>query len=347
MTSPAYAIEAGPEVACWFNSRARRVTPKVIEAFRHALPRARVFASGDLADARRDAEALVRDPPRLLFCGGGDGTVVVLLNLLRELGATSFPTLALLQLGTGNGWPRATGAQNWKKAIRSIGKVPLPPPTQHFDLIEVEGRLCHFAGAGWDGIILDDYRRNLEKRRAQKVGSRLSTRLHASVFGYLYSVARITVPEQTKLTWKHGRAIVELENVSGPAYRLGPRGQPEPFPPGTTLLHHGPHSVASAATEPFWGGGFKAFPYALAMPGYVNVRFYDKPALEAFLNTPRLWRGGIGLDGFSDYFVTHAKFRFSREVPFQVGGDVVGPRSELVFGVAKESVQVMRWDLLD
>ena len=345
--SAARAIDAGPDVVFWFNARARKVTPKVVEAFRRALPRARVISTGTLEDARREAEGLVRRPPALVFCGGGDGTVVVLLNLLRELGATEFPTLALLQLGTGNGWPRATGAPPWKQALRRITRVPLAAPTQHFDLIEVEGRLCHFTGVGWDGIILHDYQRNLEKRRKQRVGAKVSTRFHASVAGYLYAIARITVPEQLAMNRKHGRATVRLENLGPRAYGLSPGGHPMLLPEAQKVLHDGPHSVASAATEPFWGGGFKAFPYAMALPGHVNVRLYDRGPLEGFLNTPRLWTGGIGLPGFHDFFVSRGRFVFNREMPFQVGGDVVGPREALEFGIAKEAVQVMRWDLLD
>lgn len=340
------AIDAGPDVAFWFNARARKVTPKVIKAFRRALPRARVIATGDLDDAKREAESLVRHPPRLLLCGGGDGTVVVLLNLLRAAGVKSFPSIGLLQLGTGNGWPRATGAPHWKVAVKKVGKISLPAPTQHFDLIEVEGRLCHFTGVGWDGIILHDYQRNLDKRRKQKVGADLAYKFHASVAGYLYSIARITVPEQMAINRQQGRATVRLESLGPRAFGLSDSGNPIELPAEQKVLHQGPHSVASAATEPFWGGGFKAFPYALAMPGHVNVRLYDRPVLEGFLNTPRLWTGGIGLPGFYDFFVTRARFVFNREMPFQVGGDVVGPRQELEFGVAKESVQLMRWDLV-
>jgi diacylglycerol kinase family enzyme len=340
------AIDAGPDVVFWFNGRARKVTPKVVDAFRQALPHARVIATSNMDDAKREAEGLVRRPPALVFCGGGDGTVVVLLNLLRELGVKEFPTLALLQLGTGNGWPRATGALPWKQAVKKVARVPLAAPTQHFDLIEVEGRLCHFTGVGWDGIIIHDYQRNLEKRRNQRVGADLSTKLHASVLGYLYSIARITVPEQISVNRKHGRATVRLESLGARAFGLSASGHPQPLPEGTTVLHEGPHSVASAATEPFWGGGFKAFPYALALPGHVNVRLYDRGPLEGFLNTPRLWTGGIGLPGFYDFFVTRGRFVFNREMPFQIGGDVVGPRAELEFGTAKEAVQVMRWDLL-
>ena len=31
-----------------------------------------------------------------------------------------------------------------------------------YDLVEVEDRLCHFTGVGWDAKILNDYLRNLE-----------------------------------------------------------------------------------------------------------------------------------------------------------------------------------------
>lgn len=340
------ALEAGEDVAVWLNGRAKRVTPKVVQAFREALPRARFFVTTDLEAARREAAALAQRPPALLFCGGGDGTVAVLLNLLREAGGTPFPTVGLLKLGTGNGWPSATGAPPWQKAAKLVGKVPLAPPTVRFDLVEVEGRLCQFTGAGWDGVILHDYKRNLERRRQQVVGSRLALRLHTSILGYLYSVGRFTVPDELRKSRTLGRPRLTIENLGEPAWHLGRGGRPEPWGKLGPALFDGAFSVAGASTEPYYGGGFRAFPYALAMPGRMNVRVYDRPPLEAVRSLPQLWAGGLGLDGLNDWFVTKVRFRFSRPMPFQVAGDVVGPREELVFQVAKESIQLVRWDLL-
>ena len=113
-------IGRGAEVAGWFNTHAKRVTSSRVDAFRSALPDARVFACSSFEEAERHADELVKSPPRILFCGGGDGTVVALLNALRERGAARFPLIGLFKLGTGNGGPSAVGARRYEQELRGI-----------------------------------------------------------------------------------------------------------------------------------------------------------------------------------------------------------------------------------
>jgi hypothetical protein len=66
---------------------------------------------------------------------------------------------------------------------------------------------------GWDARIINDYQRNLDKRSSQIVGSRVASWLHKGVRGYLYSVARITIPEEWMLVHRLGPARVTLTNL--------------------------------------------------------------------------------------------------------------------------------------
>jgi hypothetical protein len=333
-------------VALWFNPLARRVTASVISAFREALPGARVILSATVEDARREAEKLVARPPALLFCGGGDGTIVVLLNALRDAGARRLPTVGLLRLGTGNGWPRATNAPEWKQSVRRIGRVPVTAPTQPFQLVEIQGRLCHFAGAGWDATVLHDYAQNLAQQSARGRGGWWE-RLHKGVWGYLYATALVTVPEELR-RYRDGRVKLTFENLGEPAWGIGKGGRPEPSvdEPGGKLFQ-GALSVAAVGSEPYWGAGFRAFPYALSMPGKINVRIYDRHVLEGVGRAAQLWRGGMDVPGMRDWFVTRGRFTFSQAVPWQVGGDVMPPEASLDFGVADQILQLLRWDLVD
>ena len=52
--------------------------------------------------------------------------------------------------------PSSTAASSCSRAPRG------PLPTRRCSLVEVEGTLAHFAGSGWDAMILDDYKRQLE-----------------------------------------------------------------------------------------------------------------------------------------------------------------------------------------
>lgn len=339
--SHADTIGRGGDVAGWFNTNAKRVTPARVELFRAALPDARIYAASTFDEAKRHADALVQRPPRVLFCGGGDGTSVVLLNLLRERGLTEFPVIGLLKLGTGNGWQRAVHAKGYRKTLASLPSLPLQPKTTRFHLCEVEGRVCHFTGIGWDATLLHDYRVNLERRQQQLVGGRVATRLSKGVGGYLYSLFRITVPGELQRA-REGRTRLRLENLGEPAMTFDGQGNVITLPASQTQLYEGPVSVGATGTEPYWGAGFKAFPYAQRVPGRLNFRVYDKHVLIGVNNMFRLWRGD-DLPGMYDWFVTGVRLHLSRPMPFQVGGDVVGPREVLEFHLAKETVDLIEW----
>lgn len=336
-------IGKGEDVALWFNGNAKRVTPKVIAAFREQLPRARTYVASTFESAREMAKELAASPPLLLFCGGGDGTAVTLLNFLREAGSSVFPRMGLLQLGTGNGWPRATSAPGWKTSLKKIPDMSVEPRTTRFQLVEVEGQLCQFAGVGWDAIVLHDYKRNLEKRASQLVASELAAKLHKGTLGYLYSTFRITVPEEIDKLRRSGRTRVVLENLGEPAIALDARGDPLALPKSSQRLFEGFVSVGAAACEPYWGLGFKAFPHAQRFPGRINIRVYDRPIHEAVMRAVALWRGGLSDSGMHDFFVTKARMKFSRAVPFQIGGDVLGLREEIEVAVAKETLELVEW----
>ncbi len=339
--SDAGTIGRGGDVAGWFNTNAKRVTPARVELFRAALPDARVFTASTFEEAARHADALVKQPARIVFCGGGDGTAVALLNLLRERGVRQFPLIGLLKLGTGNGWSRAVHAKGYRKTLSLVPTLPLAPKTTRFGLCEVEGRLCQFTGVGWDATLLHDYRRNLEKRQKQLVAAPIAAKLSKGVWGYLYALFRLTVPGELERA-RDGRTRLRLVNVGEPAMTFDGRGNVITLPASQTELYEGPVSVGAAGSEPYWGAGFKAFPHALKVPGRMNFRVYDRHVLIGVNNMFKLWRGDE-LPGMYDWFVTGVRLHLSRPMPFQVGGDVVGPREVLELRLAKESVDLVAW----
>lgn len=341
-------IGNGRGVAALLNGRAKQVTRKVVHALQSALPRALVLLSEDLEQARRQAELIRQANPALVLAGGGDGSITRLLNLLRDVGMTPLPTIGILRLGTGNGWANAMGANDYFDTVRLLPRIPLPPPVRTFDLLEVENTLCHFAGVGWDARILNDYLRNLDKRSAQLIGKRLATRIHKGLAGYMYSLFRITIPEELMLLLRSGQPRVTLTTDDDEVMTLDAGKRPIPLrgfegAGGRKVLFEGPVSVGAAATAPEWGFGFKAFPCAQAVPGRINVRIYDRPVMEATANMVRLWRGTVPLPGMHDWFVKTATMRFSRPMPFQIGGDGMGVREELRYRVADQRVDILDW----
>lgn len=331
------------DVAAWFNVRARKVTNARVEAFRRAMPNVTVYAATSLEEAREDARRLVDDAPRLVFCGGGDGTGVVLLNLLRDEGLETFPTLALLKLGTGNGWPSAVGAPGFAHTLELCRALPRELPVQRFNLIETEGRLNLFAGVGWDATIVHNYHANLAQARRTPLAGPIAGKLNEGVGGYLFSLFTRTVPAEFSQLLFKGRTRVKVEDLGGDALTLV---KDEVVRARTgKLLYEGPVSVAAAATEPYWGAKFKAFPHARRVPGCFNLRVYDRPVYEGVARMVDLWRGSR-VPGMHDFFATSVRISLSRPMPFQIGGDVVGARDRMDFTIARETVDVLDWAAL-
>jgi diacylglycerol kinase family enzyme len=333
-------VGTGHGVAVLFNGRAKQVTYAVVRAMRKALPDALVLVSEDLEQAERHVHLIAEAKPEVVISGGGDGAATRLLNLLRPLlpQRAPFPPVGMLRLGTGNAWARAVGTDSYFRAVKRLPHLRWPLPTSRFDLVEVEGALCPFAGFGWDARILNDYQRNLDRRSSQIFGSRISTRLQKGLGGYLYSLFRYTVPREL-MQMRNGQPKVRVERVTGESMRMVGG---DPAPCADTVLYEGQVSVAAAATCPEYGYGIRAFPFAGKVPGFINLRIYDRPVTDALRHAKLLWTG-LPAPGLHDFFVKRARMTFSRPMPFQVGGDAHGERTTVEFAVADSPVDVVNW----
>jgi len=128
-------------------------------------------------------------------------------------------------------------------------------------------------------------------------------------------------------------------------YVVGDDGRPRRMPgvgPGC-VVYDGPAGTASVGTCPEFGYRFKAFPFAERMPGFVDVRVYNRGALGAVASIPLLWTGAHPIHGMHDWLVTHVRMSFSRPVPLQVGGDAHGMRRDVEYRAARRSIPMVDW----
>jgi hypothetical protein len=264
--------------------------------------------------------------PRCILAAGGDGTAIALVNALRRIhGDGPFPRVGILPLGTGNAWAHCTGAPKLHVCLERLGAAPPangrmsePLPVRRFGLVECEGVLTHFAGAGWDAQILDDFRTQV----AQSKGP--SKWLTKSVYGYVFATVTRTAPK----TVLYGRPHVIIENLGEDVFTITADRKLIKIHGAKhgTVLYDGLASVAGCSTNPELGYGFRAFPFAERMLGHMNVRVYDEGAIPAIFAIPKLWRGQHPLKGMHDWFATAVRMTFSRSIAVQIGGDDVGLR---------------------
>jgi hypothetical protein len=112
------------------------------------------------------------------------------------------------------------------------------------------------------------------------------------------------------------------------------------------ILYEGMASVAGAATCPEFGYGFRAYPHAERLLGFMNVRVYDVKAGRAIIDIPKLWKGEHPLRGMTDWFATEVRMTFSRPVPLQIGGEAIGTRQTVEYRTSDRTVDALDWRML-
>lgn len=327
-------------VAVLVNVKSRHGSAAVGQHIRSLMPHARVAVTSSLDEARAWVrDELVPNRPDVLLSGGGDGTAVALLNELREHDV-HVPTFGLLGLGTGNGWARATGGVGRRAVMRDIARLGATTrrstehlPIRTFRLVEAEGRVTPFAGTGWDAEILSDYKDSLGGK------AKLVDKLGGSTAGYAKSLLTRTIPRQLFGT----RPRVRIVNTGEAALTVDARGKAVPLAGGETgkVLYEGPLGVGGASTTEELGLGFRAFKFAHLVPGRMQVRVYGAGTAEAVMNLPKILGALHPLAKDHHFFVTRCRFELDREVPFEIGGDVVGKRREFELALHEKPISLV------
>jgi hypothetical protein len=333
--APTASGAVGTGLAILVNANAKRGGRRVAAQIARALPGASVRLTK--VEGEVDAWLRVLAPPRAVLAAGGDGTAVALVNALARPRSDGqpLPTMGVLPLGTGNGWAHALGAQKLHRCLEMLASTPGPLPTRRCSLIEVEGTLAHFAGSGWDAMILEDYKRQLE------VSTGPGLHFSKSMYGYLSAALLRTAPK----VGLFGNPHVVIENLGNEVYGVDGDGRPQLLAGigRGDVIFEGDVGIASVGTCPEFGYRFKAFPFAERMPGFMSVRAYDRGVVHAVATIPRLWTGGHPLRGMHDWLATHVRMTFSRHVPLQIGGDAHGMRRTIEYRASSRGIAMVDW----
>lgn len=325
-----YAAKQGAGLAILVNANAKRGGRRVAAQMGQMLPRARIR----LTRTEDELAAWLHTVAgaNAILAAGGDGTVLGLVNAVAESDPAFTVPLGILPLGTGNGWAHAMGAPKLDRCLRALRDVRGPLPLRPYGLFRCEGVLAHFAGSGWDAMILNDYKK--------QVALSGGTHLTKSVWGYLSATLFQTAPRALL----EGIPDVLVENLGETVFRVHAGGELEALSvePGD-VLYQGPVGGASVGTTPEFGYGFRAFPFAERLPGFFNVRVYTRTAIPSVISIPRLWRGDHPISGMNDWMATHIRMTFSRPVPVQVGGDALGERQSLEYRMHSAAVRMVDW----
>ncbi len=321
--------------------------------FRRTVAPENLYLTNSLEEAEEATRQILARGYSRVVAGGGDGTLSILMDqLCRTAEAAApgeqpdLPTIGVLKLGTGNALASHVGASSVRRDLgrlsgvetrRSLGgsrpgfsEVSVP-----LHLIEAEGRLSFFAGAGVDAMILNDY------MAVKKQLRRHFARMGEGIGAYLLATFGRTVPRL--MTTARDRPVARIINLGRPAHRLNSRGLPTadaPIPTGG-LLYEGPVLMASAGTLPYYGGGMVMFPWACDRAGHMQLRIANPPVSHLIRNIKDVWNGRYTHETLQDFHVTHVSMEFDRPFPVQVAGDAEGWQSSFEMKVSPHTVPLV------
>lgn len=320
------------------NANAKAVNDRLIERLAEIVPAGDLFLSRTMQDAEVFVRTIARRGYGQVYLGGGDGTLVTTMNLLRTVTrkeGLAMPAVGVLKLGTGNAMARVVNAAD---AVVDASHVVSKGDVSSHDVQMVEtedGVLTPFAGMGYDGAVLNDYVWLKEKAKSSPVAR------HAveSVWGYLGAMLFRTVPNEVKAPLPRVRVTTSSDAIYMAAT---PEGDVEQVIPAGTVLFEGPAPIISVGSIPYFGYGFTMFPFANHKPGYVQLRIGSIPIPLILANLwPRVWKGTFRHAQLKDFLVKDVVIESDRELPYQLGGDARGQKKRLEFKVAPETVKMV------
>lgn len=308
------------------NGNARRLGARMRAKLERVLPGGVRFTES-LEEARSTIRAEVRRGVDLLVLGGGDGTVVMGLTLLREAcraAGRREPAIGILRLGSGNAIADTIGAsddviEDFERIVRGGGT------RREIPMLEVLGVRAPFVGMGVDALLLEDH------AAVDRVVDRvpIARSLMGGATRYALAVALRSVPRFAAGARPH--AVVT--NLGSPAIemrRTGPTGREEP---AGQVLWSGTCTLVAGATIPFFGFGLKMFAFATRRHDKFHLRCGDAGLFEIMRNTPAAFRGEYFSEHVTDFLCDRVSIELDQETAIEAGGELLGRRDRVELAI--------------
>jgi len=333
------ALPKANRVAVVLNGNARQVTDELVESFDQVVGTGDLFLSKSLGEARGIARHIVQSGYPVVLTGGGDGTFVQMVTTITREAAECGqepPRFGLLKLGTGNSLAWALGAGTSRKGVLAdLARLRHDSGHKDLRLIEVEDLLTPFAGAGFDALGLKHFHdvRSIV-RHLPWVGR------HATgAASYAISIPAMTIPELAL----RPRLKVRIVNRGAPAQELNREGHPtgRDIEAGE-ILFDGDCIAALVSTIPYWGFGFRIFPFADGLPeDRFCLRVVAAHPLHIAAHMLSAWRGTYRNDDLHDFYVEDVMFEFPKPTAIEIGGDPGGMTESMRAHLYPNPVQVV------
>jgi len=165
--------------------------------------------------------------------------------------------------------------------------------------------------------------------------NRFLTKMFHNPLGYLVALALRTLPATMR-----GEHVfhVKVTNLADDAFAMDSRrGDWAIKYEKDQVLYEGETGIMSAGTVPFYGGGFRLFPFAGMRPGYAHIRLSNIHPAVATFNIRPLWNGNYRNHKYiHDFLVKDVMIEVDRPTPLHHSGDFMGTASKVRFQVSSD-----------
>jgi diacylglycerol kinase family enzyme len=314
------------------NGNAKSVTEEVLATLDQILEAGDLYVSRSIDEGEAIAKTVLDRGYGTVLTGGGDGTfttvVTQIVRLAKARGLTP-PRFGLLRLGTGNAlsWVVGASGARGRKLAADVLRLRDEAGARPLRLVEVDGIVAPFCGFGIDANVLSDFHVVRDQLRKLPLPRAWTTGL----VSYLVAAGTMSLPKYLVKPVP----FVRITNLGGDAYKIGENGRPLPRPIRTgERIFEGKARLASCGTIPYYGFGFRAFPFADERPDRMALRVTTIGSLEFVAHAKQIWKGEYAnATTLFDFLVEKVRIEVDPETPFQVGGDAMGARSQVVVGL--------------
>lgn len=322
-------------IAVVLNGNAKSVTRDIVRLVDQLVLGGDLYVSRSLEEADDIARAIVFRGYGTVLTGGGDGTFVHMVTaVVREARARGVrpPRFGLLRLGTGNALAWVVGSSPLRKGVgiaADLARLRREGGSRELRLVDVGGTLTPFAGAGIDATALEQY---IATKRAFAKAPVLK-RFAAGKLTYFVAITGRTLPHF--LFASDPQATIY--NEGAPALRLDGQGRMvgAPIEKGG-VIYSGVARMVAVSTIPYYGFGFRIFPFANERPDRMSLRVINIRSQDVPQNIVKIWKGTYrDPKRIFDFLVEKVRVVFDRPVPLQVGGDPGGVHREVTYALSE------------
>lgn len=301
------------------------------------IPAEDLYLTDNFRQAERTIDALLNRDYDIIFTGGGDGTIIFLVNAIERrirngmLDREEAPPVGVLRMGSGNAIANFVGCGPATDSLKAL-RAGAPLTVHSLRLIDHGRGLVPFAGFGWDAEILNDYEDFKETVRDTAIEDYAT-----GLTGYIAAIATRTLPRVVRQEPVH----LTVQNRGESAFRIDGDGEILEEYGAEDELFDGPVQTCAAASISYWGYNLRMFPHATRRRGYFMIRCFNGSVGRLLGSLPSVWRGHLPDEATQDFLVQQVRLQtHEKPMPYQVTGEAAGHESMIDWSITPNPVQL-------